>query len=247
MKKLLFFIVLINQFLFAQNLLEKGNSLYKKGDYQNAITAYENVFRSKKHSAELYFNLGNCYYKLNKVAPAIFNFEKALLLNPDDAEIQNNLRFAQKRTIDDIKIVSKVGFRKLLSDATMRYHYDTWAWIAIGFSGLFLAFFLLYFYMMRTLPKRLLFTAMIMAFFGTIICIAAAYFAKNIFDNNQPAIVFSEKTSVKTEPKTEAPDSFVLHEGTKVLVLENLDSWKKIELADGKTGWILSSAVRMLK
>ena len=247
MKKLVFFILVINQFLFAQNVLDNANSLYKKGQYEEAITEYENIFRSKKHSAELYYNLGNCYYKLNKVAPAIYNFEKALLLNPDDAEIQNNLRFAQKRTIDDIKTVPKVGFSKILSDLTARYHYNTWAWMAVGFASLFFVCFVLFYFLSKTGLKRLFFTIMILSFISIIVCITAAYSAKKSFDNDQPAIVFSESIGIKTEPRTTAPDSFVLHEGTKVFVLETSNAWKKIELLDGKKGWIPSASIKMLK
>ena len=247
MKKILFLIFIISQNFFAQTAFDQANSLYKKGQYQAAIESYENVFRSKKQSAELYYNLGNCYYKLNKVAPAIYNFEKALLLNPNDTDIQNNLRFAQKRQIDDIKVIPKVGFSKLLSDITSSHHYDVWAWFAVGFAGIFLGFFLAFYFMNQTLPKRLFFTAMIISFLAILICAAAALYAKSNFDNDQPAIVFAEVISVKTEPKSTSPDGFILHEGTKVFVLESADNWKQIELTDGKKGWLVSSSIKMLK
>mgnify|MGYP003853786325 FL=1 len=92
MKNLLYIFLLTSHVFFAQKGFENGNSLYQKGKYQEAINAYETELSAKKQSAELYFNLGNCYYKLNKVAPSIYNYEKALLLNPDDTEIQNNLK-----------------------------------------------------------------------------------------------------------------------------------------------------------
>lgn len=247
MKKFIFFIVLLSQVFYAQSPFDKANLLYKKGQYQEAISEYEYVFRSKKHSSELYYNLGNCYYKLNKVAPAIYNFEKALLLNPEDAEIQNNLRFAQKRTIDDIKVVPKVGFSRILDEFTAKHHYDVWAWFAVGFSGFFLLLFLAFYFSKATLPKRLFFTAMIFSFLAALSCVAIAISAKNTFDNDIPAIVFAESMPVKTEPKSDAPDSFVLHEGAKVFVIQSLDSWIKIELTDGKKGWVLQNNIRMLK
>jgi tetratricopeptide (TPR) repeat protein len=140
MKKLAFIFLLFTQVFFAQSGFEIGNALYQKGNYEGAITAYENVLQTKKQSAELYFNLGNCYYKLNKVAPAIYNYEKALVLNPGDTEIQNNLRFAHKMTIDEIKDVPKVGFAKMLRDFTGNCSYDGWAWMAVSFAGLFCCF-----------------------------------------------------------------------------------------------------------
>ena len=90
MKNIVYIFLLITQVFFAQNGFEKGNALYEKGKYEQAIAAYESVLKSDKHSAELYFNLGNSYYKLNKVAPSIYNYEKALVLNSNDSEIANN-------------------------------------------------------------------------------------------------------------------------------------------------------------
>ena len=247
MKNLLYLILLTTQVFFAQNGFENGNALYQKGKYQEAITAYESVFRTKKQSAELYFNIGNCYYKLNKVAPAIYNYEKALLLNPNDTEIQNNLKFAQKLQIDDIKTVEKVGFNKLIQDFTNTFHYNTWGGIAVGLSIVFLLFFVGYYFSQITVSKRLFFFGMFFGMLLLIVSVAAAIFEKNQYNNDQPAIVFSEIVSVKSEPKNGATDAFVLHEGTKVYVIESLDNWDKIQLTDGNEGWIENSAIKRLK
>ncbi len=247
MKRLLFIFLLITQTFFAQNSFKVANKLYQKGNFEAAITSYESILKSKKQSAELYYNLGNCYYKLNKVAPAIYNFEKALLLDPNDKDIQNNLRFAQKLQIDDIKEVPKVGFNKLVQDFTAAYHYDTWAKMAVAFASLFLLFFLGYYFSKTTLLKRIFFASMFLGLIAIVMSIAAAVFEKNTYENDKPAIVFSEIVPVKTEPKQDAPDAFVLHEGTKVYVQEILENWKKIELSDGTKGWIEASAIKELK
>ena len=247
MKNLLYIILLTTQVFFAQSGFENGNTLYQKGKYQEAITAYESVFRTKKESAELYFNIGNCYYKLNKVAPAIYNYEKALLLNPTDAEIQNNLKFAQKLQIDDIKTVEKVGFNKLIQDFTNTFHYNTWGGIAVGLSIAFLLFFVGYYFSQITVSKRLFFLGMFFVMLLLVVSVAAAIFEKNQYKNDQPAVVFSEVVSVKSEPKNSATDAFVLHEGTKVYVIESLDNWDKIQLTDGTEGWIENSAIKRLK
>jgi len=247
MKNLLYILLLTTQIFFAQSGFENGNALYQKGKYQEAITAYESLFRTKKESAELYFNIGNCYYKLNKVAPAIYNYEKALLLNPDDAEIQNNLKFAQKLQIDDIKTVEKVGFNKLIQDFTNTFHYNTWGGIAVGLSLLFLLFFVGYYFSQITVSKRLFFLGMFFVMLLLVVSVAAAIFEKNQYNNDQPAIVFSEVIGVKSEPKNNATDAFMLHEGTKVYVIESLDNWDKIQLTDGTEGWIENSAIKRLK
>jgi tetratricopeptide (TPR) repeat protein len=133
MKNILYLLLLTSKIFFAQTGFEKGNALYQKGNYIEAVKAYESVLKGNKQSAELYFNIGNCYYKMNKVAPAIYNYEKALVLEPNDKEVQNNLKFAHKLQIDEIKEVPKVGFEKLIRDFTGAFHYNTWAWIAVAF------------------------------------------------------------------------------------------------------------------
>lgn len=161
MKNIFYIFLLFTQSFWAQSAFEKGNDLYQKGKYDEAVSSYENVVKSGQQSAELYFNLGNSYYKLNKVAPAIFNFEKALLLNPNDAEIQNNLAFAQKMTIDDITEVPTVGFAKIIQDFTSNFYYDTWAWIAVMLSILFLGCFVGYYLSNKTGLKRIFFVGMV--------------------------------------------------------------------------------------
>ena len=247
MKKIVFIILLISQIIFAQSGFEKGNALYQSGNYESAITAYESVISSKKQSPELYFNLGNCYYKLNKVAPAIYNYEKALVLDPNNKEVLNNLKFAHKLQIDEIKEVPKVGFAKLLRDFTANFHYDSWAWISVGLAFLFLMFFLGYYFSQYTLYKRIFFIGMFVLVFLILISVLSAIFEKNHYQNERPAIVFAEVVPVKNEPKTSGSDVLILHEGTKVFVLETLDNWKKIQLTDGTEGWIENTAIKEVK
>lgn len=247
MKKIIFIVLLTTQVFFAQNGFEKGNYLYQKGRYEQAISEYESVLATKHQSAELYFNLGNCYYKLNKVAPAIYNYEKALVLNPDDAEIQNNLKFAQKMTIDEVKDIPKVGFSKMIHNLTSTFHYNTWAWISVAFSTLFLLFFIGYYFSQIALSKRIFFFGMFALLFLLLICVSAAISEKNDFENERPAIVFAEMVLVKSEPQMASNTVFTLHEGTKVFVQETLENWKKIQLTDGTEGWIEKTAIKEVK
>ena len=247
MGKLVFIFLFITQIFSAQNGFEKGNALYQKGEYEAAISAYESVLNGKQQSAEVYFNLGNCYYKLNKVAPAIYNYEKALVFHPNDSEIINNLKFAQKMTIDEIKEVPKVGFAKLLRDFTAIFHYDSWAWIAVSLSTLFLLFFVGYYFSQITLSKRIFFIGMFVLVFLILISVLAAIFEKDHEVNERPAIIFAEVAEVKGEPKSSSSDVFVLHEGTKVYIKETLDNWRKVELTDGSEGWMESSALKEVK
>jgi hypothetical protein len=247
MKHLVYIFLFITSFLFAQSGFEKGNALYQKGQYEQAIQAYESVLDSRQQSADLYFNLGNCYYKLNKVAPSIYNYEKALVLAPEDVDITNNLKFAQKLTIDEVKEVPKVGFAKLLHDFTGMFHFNTWAWISVVFGFLFLGFFIGYYFSLAAVLKRIFFFGMFVWVLFLLVSVGAAIFEKNHFVTDRPAIVFAEVTEVKSEPQKASPATFILHEGTKVFVKEILGKWKKIELTDGTEGWIESEAIREVK
>jgi chromate transport protein ChrA len=157
------------------------------------------------------------------------------------------LKFAQKKTIDEIKIVPKVGFAKLVRDFTGVFNYNTWAWISVGLSVLFLASFLLYYFTQTSFVKRLFFVGMFLVLLGIIITYIAAMFEKNQFDTEKPAILFAEIISVKSEPKNTSETLFVLHEGTKVYVLESVDSWKKVQLTDGSEGWIEENTMKLIK
>lgn len=247
MKKIILIFLLTTQFFFAQSGFDKGNYLYQKGRYEQAISEYESVLAAKQHSAELYFNLGNCYYKLNKVAPAIYNYEKALVLSPDDSEIQNNLKFAQKMTIDEVKVIPKVGFSKMIHDFTSTLHYNTWAWISIGLSTLFLLFFIGYYFSQISLSKRIFFFGMFGLIFLLLMTVSAAISEKNDFDNEKPAIVFAQMVLVKSEPQNASNTVFTIHEGTKVYILETLYNWRKIQLTDGTEGWIDKNAIKEVK
>lgn len=247
MNKAVFIFLLLTQVFWAQNGFDKGNELYRKGDFQGAADAYESVLKSKKESAELYFNLGNAYYKLNRVAPAIYNYEKALLLNPNDKEISNNLKFAHKLQIDDVKETPKVGFRKMIEDFTSQVHYNTWAKLAVAGAFLVLLLFVGYYFSGTTLAKRVFFVSMFTALLFIALSVFAAIFEKSTYNMERPAIVFAPIASVKSEPQKDAQDAFIVHEGTKVYVLESLDGWKKVELLDGNQGWIEQSAIKELK
>lgn len=247
MKNIFYLLLFVSQVFFAQTGFEKGNDLYKDGKYDLAVKEYESVLAAHKESSQLYFNLGNCYYKLQQTAQSIYNYEKALVLDPNNKEALNNIKFAQKRTIDEIKVIPKVGFAKLLRDFTGIYPFDTWAYIAIGFAVFFLVFFVGYYFSQTGVIKRVFFVGMFIVLLFVLMSVAAAFFEKSHYDNERPAIVFAESADVRSEPQNASSSIFILHEGTKVYVEETLDNWKKIQLTDGTEGWIDSKAIKEVK
>lgn len=247
MKNIVYLFLFITQVFFAQSF-EKGNAMYQRGNYQEAVQAYEAVIKeNKQQSAELYFNLANSYYKLNKVAPAIYNYEKALVLKPHDPETLNNLKFAKKLTIDEIKEVPKVGFAKLIQNFTGIFDYNMWGKISVAIAFAFLLAFIGYYFSQLTITKRIYFIGMFILLLALLLSVFAGMSEKNHFDNDRPAIVFAELSEVRSEPQKAGAAIILLHEGAKVYVMESLGKWEKIELTDGTEGWIDGSTIKEVK
>lgn len=240
-------IFLLPIFIFGQTSFDKANELYTQENYEQAAQAYEELLHTEQHSVELYFNLGNAYYKLNAIAPAIYNYEKALLLEPNNKEVKNNLKFAQNMTIDEIVETPKVGLSEWIQDFTSVYHYNVWAKIAIGFSFLVLLAFIGYYFISRIMLKRLFFGLAILCIVGSAITVMIAVFERNQNEKHNPAIVFAESVALTGEPKSGSKTVMLLHEGTKVLLLETLDDYYKVELLNGTEGWLLKNSVKALK
>lgn len=240
--------VLICSSGFGQNeqLFVQGNDLYNKGDFQEAISKYERIIESGEHSAALYFNLANAHYKLNHIAPSIYYYEKALILSPNDKEIHNNIAFARNMTIDAIDKTPEFGWTKFSKSVTNWLTFDNWAKLSVILVVLFVGFYLIYYFNYSSTKKRFAFITAMTFLIMACGAVALAYNNYHLVEKDQPAIVFAKESQVKSEPNLRSSESFKLHEGTKVQILDTVNSWKKIQLADGKTGWISSDAVKAL-
>jgi len=201
---------------------------------------------SGKTSTAVYFNLGNSFYKLDSVAPSIYYYNKALQLSPDDADVQTNLAFAKRRTVDAIENVPKTGLAKMVDDLISTFNFNAWAVLAIAFSLCFMVFGIWYYFTFKTGQKRFYFTLSLLGLICGILSVIFAYQQYNIQQNKKFAIVFAEKIDVHAEPNHNSSRAFTLHEGTKVKLLDNFNGYSKIELSDGNQGWIQEDAVKKL-
>ncbi len=248
MKKQLLIIVLLFGTLVhsqtASSLFSKANGLYKNGNYKEAIALYSKIEEQGLVSADLYYNLGNSYYKLNEVAPSIYYYEKALKLNPAHADALANLTFAKRMTIDAIEELPKTFLQRFSKNVIEAFSFDTWALIAVIASFFIAILFLLYRFSVSSKKKLFFFNATILSAFVFIVTLFFAFKSESAIQKNRAAIIFAEKTAVKNAPSVNGDDIFELHEGTKVIILDELDSWKKIKIADGKVGWIGASNLK---
>ena len=248
MKKfLIFWLMCLVGFSQTKESFKQANDLYNSGYYKEAINRYDSILESNQHSAELYFNLANCYYKLNEIGPSIFYYEKALQLSPDDADILNNLGYAQKMTIDAIQEVPESGVSKLLSKTLNGLSVDGWATRSVGLVFLFVFLFLGYYLSHSEAKKRLFFVSSSLVLILLFISLSLLLKKDSLDSSTHPAIVFAKETEVRAEPNLRSETSFTLHEGTKVLVIEDYnEDWSKIKLLNGETGWMSSSELKAL-
>src|SRR5690554_3367628 len=249
MRKLLYLLVfLFSTVNFGQNekLFDDGKELYKNGKYQQAINSWMQIIENGEASAELYFNLGNAQYKLNKIGPSIYYYEKALQLSPNDSDIKNNLAFAENARIDAIEPLPKSVFSKWYHNIADTFTFDGWAIFTVICSLGFISLFLLYYFSYSEKRKRLFFAATLLIGVVFTVTITLAFTTYEEYTKNQPAIIFANELEVKAEPNLGSNTAFILHEGTKVQITAQDGNWFRIIIADGKDGWVPASDLKQL-
>lgn len=250
-KKMMFFVMLLllpvmtfaNQ-QQADSLFIAANKDYQKEDYAAALEKYKEIEKYGIASEDLLYNIANTYYKLNKIAPAIYYYEKVLKMNPRYKDAEFNLAFAKRMTIDNIEPLPKTISQKFRESIILQLSYNQWAWIAVGLAFAFGVLFLLYHFSYDSNTKKTYFAGSFISAALSVLFLFFAYANYKYQKNNTEALVFVQQTDVKTAPSMSSAVSFQLHEGTKVKILERVDNWKKIKLADGKIGWIVAEDVK---
>jgi len=249
-KKIYYILVLLLGFLAnaqEEKLFNNATAAYNEGDYEKAISLYTTILEKGQHSAALYFNLGNSYYKLNDIAPSIYYYEKALLLAPEDQEIKNNLGYAQQMTLDAIDTLPETGLSRFYKTMTSQLSFDQWAKLTIVFVFIFVLLYIIFYNAQYASRKRWAFIGSIAFLFLAIMALIFAFVQYRDFEKEQPAIVFADEIGIQAEPNQDSDEIFVLHAGAKVNVIDQLNDWKRIALTDGKTGWLPSKNIKELK
>ncbi len=225
------------------DIIEQANQAYIQGEYLYAIELYEQLLSMDLEAAELYYNLGNSYFKENRLAPAILNYERALRLKPFDANIQYNLEVARSRTIDRIDPVPVIFYERWWR--AFVYFLDIDRWAIYGLVSLFigLAAMLWYWFTGRVGLKKF---SLAMSLFFLMIGGLAFLAAQRQYAYNwkrQEAIVFVPRVTAKGAPGHDSPDLFVVHEGTKVMITDALGDWVEVKLENGNIGWLQKSSI----
>ncbi len=249
MKQFIYLIVFLFSFLgIAQNnaLFEQGKQSYKAEKHQDAIGHWMKIIKDGEHSAAVYFNIANAHYKLNNIGPSIYYYEKALQLSPNDKSVLNNLAFAQNATVDAIEPLPESVFYKWDKRISGLLTYNGWAWVAVISVLMFTVLFLKYYFSVFTRNKRIYFVGAILSVLVFAMGLSLAFRNYNQHLNDKPAIIFAESSDIKSEPTLGSETAFILHEGTKVQILAEDDAWYRVQIADGKEGWIPASDLKAL-
>tara|TARA_B110000014_G_scaffold235752_1_gene200513 strand:+ start:496 stop:1275 length:780 start_codon:yes stop_codon:yes gene_type:complete len=230
----------------VENIFSQANELYNKGSYIEAINNYKEIIKNDFHSAELYYNLGNAYYRLDSIASSVYYYEKALQLNPNDREIIDNLELINKTLVDEIDPITIPLIESILNRVSNIFYFETWGYISIFFSFLIVALFLSYYFANSSRVKRLTFVLLCISSIFMLVSLINGNKGYNNYINNEYAVIYSYETDLKTEPNYRSETLFMLHEGTKIQVLENYNNWIKIRLVNGQVGYIQLIDVKIL-
>jgi tetratricopeptide (TPR) repeat protein len=224
----------------------KANELYTQGKYEEAAKAYEEILKTGVESPELYYNLGNAYYKSGLLPQAILNYERAKLLAPHDKDIEYNLQLAQSQTIDKIDKVGEFFLKTWIRSLRNKADSDTWAYMSIGFFAMIIAMLFLFYFSRTVAMKKAGFFMGLLFLFLFIFSFSFAHMQKKKLVDRNYAIIFAPTVNVKSSPDAGGTEIFVLHEGTKVKVIDELGEWRQIELSDGNKGWINVSTIEII-
>ncbi len=227
-------------------LFEKANEKYQQSNYQEAIQLYDSIIRAGYISPELYFNLGNAYYKAGALPAAILNYERALRLRPGDKDTEFNLKLANSQTIDRIEPVPEVFYKKWINHWLMETTAEKrlrmviillWITTALAAGWLFIRLSWL---------KSLSFYLAIVALAGSIFFFLVASWQKKQINSQHYGIIFQPNVYVKASPDEKSANLFMLHGGTKVRLIDEISGWNRIQLPNGMEGWLPVSAVEKI-
>jgi len=230
----------------SEKLLEIAAKCYSKGNYVESATIYEQILQKNEVDDKIYFNLGNAYFKCDRLAPAILNFERALRLNPRDADARFNLKMCQARIVDKIDPIGMFLIARWYDSLGNLFNSNGWAYVSISLFLLFIGCLFTYFFARRRWLKKTGFFVGIMLLIFSVLSFVYTAQSSHKITNPDEAILYTLSVTVKSSPDKSGTDLFVLHEGTKMKIRSILGEWSEIELEDGNVGWLLSKDIQII-
>ncbi|QZT37536.1 tetratricopeptide repeat protein [Halosquirtibacter xylanolyticus] len=252
MKKL---IVLTLAILFSLSLsaetlevqFENANVLYKKGDFKEALVEYQRIKNEGYQQPDLFFNIGNSYYKLSDFTHAILYYEKALMLDPSNKNISYNLKMANQYIVDKVEPLPTVLVVKIKNNIKQLLNSTEWSYLSILLFLIFLlGLSLLLIYGESVKTKKL---GLTIAIFSLILCITSIVIARDQYlheTRHLGAIITKPSVTVKGAPSETGTELFIIHEGIKVQITDSIEGWKEVKIPDGNTGWVPNKSMERI-
>ena len=225
---------------------EQANQLYRNGEYQKAAGLYEQILLNGYENTVLHFNLGNTYFKLRRWPAAILSYERAKRLAPNDEDISYNLHLANLNVVDKIEPIPKLFLVEWWNGLTNFYSADAWSRIALGCLWVLAAAGALFLTLRSNVVRRMTGFGIVLALVVCLFSFTAVLQRLSVEQNQEYGIVFSPSAAVKSAPDEQSTDLFVIHEGVKVQLVDTVNDWKKVRLADGKVGWLVSGSIQVI-
>jgi len=224
----------------------EADSAYIKNDYATAIQIYENLL-IQGEAAEIYYNLGNSYYKSGDIARAILNYERALLLKPGNEDIRANLEIVRNKTIDKIDVTPEIFFISWTKSLINSISINAWAKWGIVFFILLIISLYFFIFSKQVVRKKNGFISSTVCLLFVICTNLFASYQKETLMNRDTAIIISPSVTIRSTPNENGTSLFVLHEGSKVTIKDNsMKNWKEISIEDGKVGWISNTDIEII-
>ena len=231
----------------ADSLWNQAVKDYTEENYQEALAGFTALEADGYVSGELYYNIGNCYYKLgNCLGQSILYYERALKLDPSYEDAQVNLAIAREYTMDRIDEVPEFILLTWIKAFRDTVSSDAWAWIALVLFLVTAVMVLLFRFGGSPALRKTAFALAVAALLMTIISAVFAFNLRSGLESDGEAVVTVPVSSVKSSPGSTDQSLFILHEGTKVAVMDSLGEWFRIELSDGRQGWLEAEDVEII-
>ena len=228
----------------AEDVFEKATVLYNAERYDEAASLYQQLIDSDFEQADLYYNLGNAYYKAKKIPYAIYYYEKAKKLSPGDEDILHNLKIANQQIVDKLELVPEPFFELWWNTWLRFFSPNQWSIIALVLFNLIFLLASLFFLSRSVRWKKISFYSGLITLVLTVFAFFFAYQSYHSAMQHEEAIIFTPSVVVKSSPNEKSVDLFVIHEGLKVKLIQKEKDWTKIRIGNGKIGWVLKEEYR---
>ena len=227
-------------------LWTKANDAYSMGQYETALNDYVEIEKNGYHSYRLYYNMGNAWYKTGNMGKAILYYEKALKLNPAGEDALNNLQIAKLQTLDKIDVLPEFIVSTWIKDIRNLMSSNGWGYTAVGLFAVVCILLLLFKFAPTTGGRKLSFVLACVVFLFFIFAVLFAFSLRAKAKSEDNAVVMVPVSNVKSAPNSTGNNLFILHEGSKVEILEEAGKWCRIEISDGRQGWLEEKDIEVI-